>query len=158
MLKSLALAVIQVFFAFAACADSFPKGPDENLTPGSICAHPDAIRYPEKINYCERNVSQFEKADVFQKYDQIGYRTRTMKRSSFKIDHYIPLCAGGDNSKKNLWPQHETVYKITDPLEGLICEKMAQGRLLQKDAIKIIIQGKNNLDQVPGLIQEVHKL
>lgn len=158
MLKSFALSVLLITISFGAFANSFPKGPDENLTPGALCTHADALRYPEKIKYCERNVSPDEKAEVFQKYDQLGYRTRSLKRSAFKIDHYIPLCAGGDNNKKNLWPQHESVYKITDPLEALICEKMAQGRLLQKDAIKIIVQGKNNLDQVQDLIRQVQQL
>lgn len=159
MVKSTALfALVLLVSIFSHAGESFPKGPEEALTPGVLCNSPDAYRYPEKIKYCERNVSTDEKAQVFQKYDQLGYRTRTMKRSAFKIDHYIPLCAGGDNDEKNLWPQHESVYKITDPLEALVCEKMAAGRLKQRDAIKLVMEAKNNLDEAPAIIARVQAL
>ena len=158
MLKGFVLFAIVLGASLSSFADSFPKGPDDSLTPGALCVHPDSYRYPEKIKYCNRDVSPQEKAEIFQKYDQIGYRTRSLKRNSFKIDHYIPLCAGGDNNEKNLWPQHESVYKITDPLEALICEKMAAGRLLQKDAIVAITRAKNNLEEVPLILSQIQKL
>lgn len=159
MVKSTALfALLFVVSIFSHAGESFPKGPDENVTPGVLCQNPSNYRYPEKIKYCERNVSTSEKAQIFQKYDQMGYRTRSLKRSAFKIDHYIPLCAGGDNDEKNLWPQHESVYKITDPLEALICEKMAAGRLKQRDAVAIIKDAKNNLDEVPSIVARVQAL
>ncbi len=159
MFKSAALFVAVVLFATLSQAlEAFPKGPDATLTPGALCAHPDQYRYPEKIKYCERDVSTGEKAAIFQKYDQLGYRTRSMKRQAFKIDHYIPLCAGGSNESRNLWPQHQSVYEITDKLEALICEKMAAGRLRQKDAVALIMQAKNNLDEVPEIHDHLNSL
>src|SRR5690606_28325058 len=110
----------------------------------SLCEHPDAYRYPEKIKYCNRDVSGGEKAEIFREYDKIGFRTRSIDRQKFKIDHYIPLCAGGSNEPSNLWPQHVSVYTITDRLEEMICSKMAEGRLKQKDAVDIIREAKNN--------------
>lgn len=159
MVKSTALfALLLVVSIFSHASQTFPTGPDESLTPGVLCNRPDAYRYPEKIKYCERNVSTGEKAQIFQKYDQLGYRTRTMKRQAFKIDHYIPLCAGGDNDERNLWPQHESVYRVTDPLEALVCEKMAAGRLKQRDAIEFIKEAKNNLEEAPAIIARVQAL
>nr|BFD59717.1 hypothetical protein CKG001_18240 [Bdellovibrio sp. CKG001]BFD63081.1 hypothetical protein BdHM001_17620 [Bdellovibrio sp. HM001]BFD66960.1 hypothetical protein HAGR004_19820 [Bdellovibrio sp. HAGR004] len=159
MFKRAALFVVVLFFATLSQAfEAFPKGPDEALTPGALCNRPSEYRYPEKIKYCERDVSTSQKAAIFQKYDQLGYRTRSMKRQAFKIDHYIPLCAGGSNDSRNLWPQHESVYEITDKLEALICEKMAAGRLLQKDAVEIIIQAKHHLDEVPTIEARVRAL
>lgn len=159
MFKSAALFVLVLSFATLSHAiEAFPKGPEEVLTPGALCNTPDAYRYPEKIKYCERDVSTSQKSAIFQKYDQMGYRTRSMKRQSFKIDHYIPLCAGGSNESKNLWPQHQTVYEVTDKLEALICEKMAAGRLKQVDAVDIIMEAKNNLDQVPEIVDRVSSL
>lgn len=159
MFKGTALfALVLLVSIFSHAGGNFPKGPDESLTPGVLCSRPDTYRYPEKIAYCERNVSTSEKAAIFQKYDQIGYRTRSMRRQAFKIDHYIPLCAGGANDERNLWPQHESVYKITDPLEALVCEKMAAGRLKQKDAIAFVMEAKNNLDQAPSIIARVQAL
>ena len=149
---------VLLFSLISKGADSFPKGPDENLTPGVLCSRPTTYRYPEHIRYCERDVTSQEKKAIFVKYDQAGFRTRNMPRSQFKIDHYIPLCAGGANDAKNLWPQHQSIYKITDPLEALVCEKMKAGVLKQVDAIAFIKQAKNNLDEVPEIISLVQSL
>lgn len=136
----------------------FPIGPDPVLTPGALCERPTARRYPEHIAYCERNVSSEEKREIFQKYDQTGFRTREMQRGAFKIDHLIPLCMGGSNSAKNLWPQHESIYNITDPLEPVLCDKMAQGRLKQQKAVEIILYAKAHLDEVPKILRDANNL
>lgn len=159
MKKSLALFAMMFVVSIGASAmEAFPKGPDQTLTPGDLCHRPDTYRYPERVAYCERNVSSDEKREIFSKYDQLGFRTRSMNRADFKIDHYIPLCAGGSNDESNLWPQHKTIYVITDDLEALICEKMSAGRLLQKDAVTIIVEAKNNLDRVPSIMARVRAL
>jgi hypothetical protein len=158
-MKSTALFVLVTVASCLTWAQGeFPKGPDASLTPGALCNHPDAYRYPERIAYCTRDVSGGEKAQIFRAYDQIGFRTRSMNRQDFKIDHYIPLCAGGANDARNLWPQHKSVYVITDKLEELVCQKMAEGKLKQKDAIAYIRQAKNNLDEAPGIEDEVRGL
>lgn len=125
--------------------ERFPQSPDPNLTPGALCNDPDQYRYPEKIKYCERRVSSSTKGEVFRRYDQIGYRTREMKRQNFKVDHFIPLCMGGSNEVKNLWPQHQSVYRITDHLEAELCELMAEGKLLQREAIALLTKVKMDL-------------
>lgn len=134
-------------------ADSrYPNGPNAKMTPGSTCQHASRYRYPERIAYCERNVDTSLKREVIRDYDQkLGYKIQTMDRQAFKIDHYIPLCMGGSNSRDNLWPQHRSVYEITDPLEQLLCEKMAAGVLRQADAMDLIRKAKNNLDQVDDI-------
>lgn len=143
----------------SAFADSFPTMPDQHMTPGALCQNPDSHRYPENIAYCNRNVTSETKHQIIENYDRaFGYTIEQMPREDFKIDHYIPLCVGGANSIENLWPQHKTVYVITDPLEQAVCDKMAEGKLLQKDAVELIKQGKNNLDKAPGLISYVNGL
>lgn len=150
-------AFLMTITAFAG--GSFPTGPNAQLTPGETCTTPSAHRYPEQIAYCERSVDTQLKKDIIKTYDQnLGYRIQSMERSQFKIDHYIPLCMGGANDKENLWPQHKTVYEITDPLEQEACEKMAQGKLLQAKAIELIKQAKNNLDQVGKIRAYVNAL
>lgn len=154
--RNLLVSTLLVLTASSAFAlDAFPKAPDATITPGALCTHPDERRYPEKIAYCERDVDPRTKTEIFLAYDQLGYRTRTMKRQDFKIDHYLPLCMGGSNAKTNLWPQHKSVYEITDALEQKVCEKMAEGILLQKDAINIIKDAKANLDKVDGYMEEL---
>ena len=117
----------------------YPVSPDHGLTPGSRCEDPDTHRYPERIPYCKRDVESSRKAEIFVTYArELGFETTQMNRQQFKIDHYSPLCMGGSNENSNLWPQHSTVYQLTDPAEGFLCERMAEGRLLQAKAIEII--------------------
>ena len=138
---------------------NFPIGPDPKMTPGALCTSPTAYRYAEHIAYCDRNVDGGTKRDLIHQYDvSFGYKIESMDRQKFKIDHFIPLCAGGANSVENLWPQYESVYTITDPLEAAVCEKMSAGRLLQRDAIQFIRQAKLDLSQAAAIIAHVQSL
>lgn len=159
ILKIHILTLLFLSYAFAGQPGSFPKGPNLSETPGKLCDSPATHRYPENIKYCERNVDSYTKNAVIQKYDTLfGYHISSMDRKDFKIDHLIPLCAGGANSTENLWPQHKTVYEITDPLEPVLCQKMQAGKLLQADAVKLIIQAKMNLDQVQTIMKKLNSL
>jgi hypothetical protein len=151
--------LITLSSAAFAVARNFPKGPELSITPGKLCVHPNARRYPERIAYCDRDVDYQTKEVIIEEYDQkFGYNIENMPREDFKIDHFIPLCMGGDNDSSNLWPQHKSVYLITDPLEPLLCGKMAEGRLKQKDAVAMMIQAKTHLDQVPEIMRQVESL
>ncbi|MGZ3796855.1 MAG: hypothetical protein ACXVB1_10835 [Pseudobdellovibrionaceae bacterium] len=160
-MKALALAILftSLFTSHSSFADSFPITPDNQMTPGKLCNDPDSFRYPEKIAYCDRDVTPELKREIIEMYDHtFGFHIENLPRSDFKIDHYIPLCVGGANDITNLWPQHASVYVITDPLEEAVCVKMAEGKLRQKDAIQIIVQGKHNLDEVPSILRHVNSL
>lgn len=136
----------------------FPQGPDATVTPGSLCTSPSSYRYPENIPYCERNVSRDLKEDVFREYRQLGYRLDPRQRGDYKIDHLIPLCAGGSNREDNLWPQHESVYTITDPMEPLACDKLKAGRIKQAEVVQLILQAKHDLRLVPRVMQYLNSL
>src|SRR5690606_13651836 len=121
-----------------------------------LCKTPDELRYPEKIKYCERHVSGDTKSEVIQMYDErFGYKVADMRRGVFKIDHFIPLCMGGSNDEKNLWPQHKTVYAVTDPFEPRLCDLMKAGRMRQVEALEYIKKVKFNLDQADGIMNEI---
>ncbi|MES2963394.1 MAG: hypothetical protein V4760_05855 [Bdellovibrionota bacterium] len=155
----LVLSLSSALSAQAFQRTDFPSGPDQRLTPGSLCSHPSEHRYPERIAYCQRNVESQLKRDIFREYDsELGFKTRSMDRQSFKIDHYIPLCMGGSNDRDNLWPQHVSVYTLTDPMEGLACEKMAEGSLEQDRAIELIKRGKNDHSQIDAVLEELNRL
>ena len=142
-----------------AFGPNYPVGPDPILTPGKLCQRPDVFRYPERIAYCERDVTYESKMALIQKYDEeLGFHIRMMNRGDFKIDHYIPLCAGGSNDLSNLWPQHRNIYKITDPIEPLVCEKMSQGKLSQRNAVILVMKAKRDLRQVPYVLKTLHAL
>lgn len=135
--------------AMAAKSGSYPTHPDEQMTPGATCQRADELRYPERIKYCTRNVASSLKKQIIQDYDKsFGYTIGSMNRQDFKIDHYIPLCMGGANTVDNLWPQHKSVYNVTDPLEAELCQVMASGKMKQVDAIATIKRAKFNLESV----------
>lgn len=155
---SFVLSILTAFSAYGA-SQAFPSGPQLSITPGKLCDRPNEYRYPEKIAYCERDVSYETKEALINEYDQkFGYAITTLPRADFKIDHMVPLCAGGSNDVVNLWPQHKSVYAITDPLEPILCAKMAQGRLKQVDAVKLVIEAKTNLSKTKAIIQYVNSL
>ncbi len=148
-----------VFFSPFDVNSKYPTGPNEKLTPGDLCERDQSntFRYPERILYCNRSVSSGEKISIIKMYDrELGFEIGQMNRQEFKIDHYIPLCAGGSNDTENLWPQHKTIYEITDPLEGKLCELMSKGKLTQLKAIETIKKAKKNLDEVPTIARWVN--
>lgn len=157
MLK--AFIALMVGFSTFASNGEFPRNPDAKLTPGSYCKHPDYHRYPEKIAYCERQVSKSTKWAVIHTYNrELGFEIDRQARHDYKIDHLIPLCAGGSNETDNLWPQHKTIYNITDPLEQIACEKMAAGRLLQNRAVEMLKRAKLHLEEAPAILKELERL
>lgn len=161
MKNLLKLSLISLLLVNVALAggERFPKGPNLTETPGKLCTTPTERRYPEQIAYCERDVDSYLKKSIIAKYDiMFGYQIRSMNRMDFKIDHLIPLCAGGANAEENLWPQHKSVYEITDPLEPAICGKMSEGKLKQADAVKLVLQAKTHLEQVPAILKQIQEM
>jgi hypothetical protein len=158
-LSSLFVILLTLVVSVSAFATDFPDGPNPAKTPGSVCTNSPIRRYPEGIVYCNRNVDSRTKREIIKEYDQeFGYHIGQMNRQDFKIDHFIPLSIGGSNSKDNLWPQHKSVYTITDPLEQALFDKISVGKIKQADAIRIMREGKLNLGRVPELIDYVNSL
>jgi hypothetical protein len=151
--------IVVLFLTSLSFGDAFPIGPNPQKTPGDICENSPNRRYPEGIVYCNRNVDTQLKNQIIKEYDQeLGFKIGQMNRGEFKIDHFIPLSIGGSNSKSNLWPQHRSVYTITDPLEQVLSEKISQGKIKQADAIRVIREAKLNLGRVPELFDYVNGL
>jgi len=144
-------------FALAYKAE-FPEKPETKLTPGSLCDRPDEYRYQERIAYCKRDVSTNLKYDVMNEYREEGYRLNMNNRSSYKIDHFIPLCAGGSNNENNLWPQHITVFTITDPIESRGCEKLKAGKITQVKLIELIREVKLDLSKAQASLRMLERL
>jgi hypothetical protein len=132
-------------------AGGFPTHPDLSVTPGVLCKDADETRYPEHIKYCSRDVGSGLKKDIINQYDEdFGYQIESMPRTDFKIDHFLPLCMGGANDRANLWPQHKSVYVLTDGIEMKLCQLMAFGEMKQTEAVENIKRIKFNLDQAPA--------
>ena len=137
--------------------NSYPRGPDAVQTPGSLCQTPDSHRYPEQIPYCERNVNWATKEIIFINYRKLGF-SLSGERDQYKIDHLIPLCAGGSNSENNLWPQYRTISERTDLIEMWGCEILAKGRVTQKELIDLVMKAKLNLKEAPAVLKYLKKL
>jgi hypothetical protein len=150
--------LLALHLSLAFAAESFPLGPHPEMTPGELCARPDTYRYPERIGYCERDVSSELKDHVFQSYKKLGYTMPSDRRSSYKIDHYIPLCAGGSNGVDNLWPQHLTVGRQTDLLEDVGCQMLAKGKITQAELIGLIKRAKNDLSEASDVLRILRNL
>jgi hypothetical protein len=127
------------FFFLAWLINSIAFGsvaaPNSNLTPGALCTPSDSdftnYDYPEHIARCDRNIGSQEKNQVAQEYGNIP----TSQYSSYEFDHMIPLCAGGSNDIKNLWPQPIAQAHQKDVLENDICLQMKAGTLTQAQAV-----------------------
>ena len=157
--QSLVLVLAFVFSQIAFAEGKFPLGPVASQTPGELCQDSPVRRYPENIVYCERNVDTALKNQIIKMYDEkFGYSIRSMSRGDFKIDHFVPLSIGGSNGIDNLWPQHKSVYGITDDLEQVLFDKISLGKIKQDDAIRVIREGKIHLEKVPDLLNYVNGL
>jgi len=159
MMKSgLGLFILSLVFVSTGGGADFPRSPDGQMTPGTLCTRPTSKRYAEQIPYCSRSVDGSVKQEVMRQYDrQLGFKTTQLPRAQFKIDHLIPLCMGGSNDAPNLWPQHQTIFLLTDRAEQLLCEKMAAGRIEQAEAVHLILDMKQRPETGPELVSRLEK-
>ena len=158
-MKVMLLAVTLLLSSAAqAYLAEFPEVPVDELTPGSLCNRPVEYRYPEGIAYCGRDVDRELKEEVIQEYRERGFQIPASKRSFFKIDHFIPLCAGGSNEMENLWPQHRSIYKITDELEAVGCLKLQQAKIAQDKLVELIKLAKRNLNKTSEILRQLKNL
>lgn len=136
-----------------------PLAPDLKMTPGKLCDEPVRRRYPENIKYCDRGVGRDGKDQVFVQYESRGQLRHNHDGSDeFKVDHLIPLCVGGSNDQVNLWPQHKSIGEFTDPVEPRICALMAQGKMKQADAVKIIQGVKQDYKTSGAVCRQLSRL
>jgi hypothetical protein len=130
-----------LFFCVSVAAYAFPKTPDASITPGELCSPNDPdfkeYRYNEQIPYCERSVTSWRKAKI---YDVYGIPEN--ERNQYTIDHLIPLSIGGSNSDENLWAEHLTIKYERGTLEYDLYVKMRDGVITQKEAVRIILCSK----------------
>lgn len=136
-----------LFAIVCACGASTKGDPPYELipkidqTPGKVCTREDkdyqGPRYPEKIAYCKRNVSDGLKKRI---YD--NYQILKEKQKDYTIDHLIPLAIGGSNHIKNLWPEHKEVKATRPTLEWTVYKALESGSITQTNAINTILTEK----------------
>ncbi len=158
MKKLIILALVVISSLAQAQSNEYPRNPLPELTPGELCTQPIELRYPEQIAYCGRFVDTAMKDMIFEDYRRAGYILPRHHRSSYKIDHFIPLCAGGANTPDNLWPQHKTIFDQTDSFEKLACDKLATGKISQREVVDLIIKVKMDLRELRAAQQRLSRI
>ena len=108
--------------------------PDPELTPGKLCTAQDldfdGYRYPSKIPYCRRRVTEKMKMTVASSY---GIPKEDWNK--YEFDHYIPLSAGGANDVTNIWPQPLDDAKDKDVVEVQVYRGLKSGEMTQPIAL-----------------------
>jgi hypothetical protein len=108
--------------------------PNPSLTPGAICTandpNFDGYVYAESIPHCRRNFSDSKKSIVAK-----AYGVPRSDWSQYEFDHLIPLCAGGSNDLKNVWPEPIDHAHRKDVVENEVCDGMRAGTMTQQEAI-----------------------
>ncbi|KAI8590708.1 hypothetical protein BDZ88DRAFT_505994 [Geranomyces variabilis] len=145
------LAAVMALFAAASSVLAAPlarrtisyTAPDQNASPGELCAPGDINAYPQPyypagITKCRRNVGTGLK-------DQIAaaYGIARSDYSSVEFDHLIPLGIGGDDSAANLWPQPLADAHVKDKVELAAFDQLSSGAIDQRAAVQMICDWLN---------------
>lgn len=140
--------IVRKFIAvilWSSFAIAYPTTPNKNATPGQLCTEDDRdfseYRYEESIAYCSRNVSSATKKKIYE-----SYRIPQSERSDYTIDHLIPLSIGGNNSPRNLWPEHKDLKATRPQLEQRLFEAVRDGEMRRDEAVRRVLQAKFNPD------------
>ena len=90
-----------LFSAFFCYADNISL-PNPKLTPGAV------FKNVTKETICTPNYSKSVRSvsEKMKKRVYSAYGITNPPKGEYKIDHLIPLCIGGNNEFKNLWPHH----------------------------------------------------
>jgi hypothetical protein len=128
--------------------------PDWNKTPGLLCSPQDpnfsGYDYPEHIARCNRNVGTQEKQQIAQEYGNIP----EAQWANYEFDHLIPLCVGGSDDVRNLWPQPINDAHQKDILENNICLAMKAGTMTQAQAVQKVHDWFASHAQAQVLLEE----
>jgi len=115
----------------------FAVQPDPRVTPGGLCTANDpdfdGNVYGEQVPHCNRNFSNSKKMAVAR-----AYNVPPDQWSNYEFDHLIPLCAGGSNDVRNVWPEILSHAHMKDAVEDHVCSGMRAGLMSQKEAISTI--------------------
>jgi opacity protein-like surface antigen len=114
-----------------ALAEELPSRPDDAKTPGvvgstefaDVCGRVDGRTYSQR----HRKTTAKIKRDAYAAYD-IEKAGR-----DFEVDHRVPLCAGGADDSRNLWPQRGWLHPSfhdKDRLEAHVCRAVCRTRTM----------------------------
>jgi len=114
--------------------------PDPKLTPGEVdpTVTLEMLRSPAFIK-SRRNVPISEKKAIFRLYG-----VPWSERAHYEVDHYLPLCLGGKNSRANLWLEWwdgPFGAHTKDRLEMYLHRQSLKGTITLKEAQSAFLDG-----------------
>jgi hypothetical protein len=137
MMRWLLVAALALAWPVPALADSTIV-PDPTLTPG-------AVRTVDVDEICSTGTRELRHWSR-ERDDRImeEYGLPTGPHPTMEIDHLIPLCLGGSDDDKNLWPQPrrslepEWNAERKDDLEARLCQMVCDGEIAASEAQQAI--------------------
>ena len=131
--------IFALTFIVVLAIPALANQPISQFTPGLLCTAqmPDfkGFAYPSQIPLCQRNISYGEKVHISQNYhiDESQWR-------NVEVDHLIPLCAGGANDVRNIWPEALDQAHLKDQVENQVCIGLRDGTITQQQAVNAMFQ------------------
>lgn len=102
--------------------------PDHQCTPGAVETTDVNVICGQSTRE-RRDVSTAEKRQVF-----AAYGIPWADRAKYEADHLIPLCAGGANDIRNIWPQPLEQAHVKDKLEEESKRRICRGEITPEAA------------------------
>lgn len=142
MRYSLIAFIVAITLATPAPAEELPSRPDDSRTPGvvggtsfaDVCGKVDGLTYSKR----HRKTTAKMKRDVY-----AAYNVNRAERD-FEVDHRVPLCVGGADVQKNLWPQRGWIHPSfhdKDRLEVFVCRAVCRTRKMTLEEGQAIFLG-----------------
>ena len=129
------LAAISLFWSACVLAQQQPTAllPDAKLTPGDVF---DVTLQDICISGYSKKVRAVPRSLRNEAYRLYGITSPNP--GDYQLDHLIPLCLGGSNSIRNLWPQSYRTSPwnahVKDVLERRLCNLVCAGKVDLKTA------------------------
>ena len=136
------IAAMFVAVALPALAEELPTQPNDAVTPGvvgstdfaDVCGRVDGLTYSQRHR------------DTTQKMKNAAYAAYGINKAGrdFEVDHRVPLCAGGADDSKNLWPQRGWIHPSfhdKDRLEAFVCRAVCRTRTMTLEQGQAIFLG-----------------
>lgn len=105
--------------------------PDKRLVTGSILTTNKSIICVSGYSSTVRNVPLSVRKHILYQY---GLTYPVNKSLDIEIDHFYPLCAGGNNTEDNLFVMYSPYYKWKDNVEVLVCRKLCSTNMTVETA------------------------
>ena len=123
--------IVAIGIALPVLAEELPIRPDDTLTPGVVgsAEFADVCGLVDGQTYSQRH------RETTQKMKNEAYAAYSVNKAGreFEIDHRVPLCIGGADDPRNLWPelgwQHPSFHD-KDRLEARVCRAVCRTRTM----------------------------